>query len=291
MSSSRRQAISGLATSATSPFILAKLRRDSRRTRASPTRIASAIISWSPTKAAAQTAAALDRERLRTQAAQAEALAEGNRMRTALLAAVSHDLRTPLASVKASVSSLRQTDVEWSEADEADLLATGYRFEMSAIVSIQEEPDKYKPVSGPVATGAGESDEQGRAVLGKGDNVFRAKTDVSGVARFVSTVETVMEMLTEGVPENTIAVIDDSGGTLTAPILGDFTGVLCMGGTIRSHLGILTREYGVPCLMAVELDGLADGEEIVVEYSKPAADAYADAGTAAAQRARIIKNA
>jgi two-component system, OmpR family, sensor histidine kinase KdpD len=73
---------------------------------------------------AAQAAAALDRERLRTQAAQAEALAEGNRMRTALLAAVSHDLRTPLASIKASVSSLRQTDVEWSEADQADLLAT-----------------------------------------------------------------------------------------------------------------------------------------------------------------------
>jgi two-component system sensor histidine kinase KdpD len=73
---------------------------------------------------AAQAAAALDRERLRTQAAQAEALAEGNRMRTALLAAVSHDLRTPLASIKASVSSLRQTDVAWSAADQADLLAT-----------------------------------------------------------------------------------------------------------------------------------------------------------------------
>jgi len=73
---------------------------------------------------AAQAAAALDRERLRTQAAQAEALAEGNRMRTALLAAVSHDLRTPLASIKASASSLRQTDVQWTEADQAALLAT-----------------------------------------------------------------------------------------------------------------------------------------------------------------------
>jgi two-component system, OmpR family, sensor histidine kinase KdpD len=73
---------------------------------------------------AAQAAAALDRERLRTQAAQAEALAEGNRMRTALLAAVSHDLRTPLASIKASVSSLRQTDVDWTESDEQALLAT-----------------------------------------------------------------------------------------------------------------------------------------------------------------------
>jgi two-component system, OmpR family, sensor histidine kinase KdpD len=72
----------------------------------------------------AQLAAALDRDRLRTQAAQAEALAEGNRMRTALLAAVSHDLRTPLASIKASVSTLRQTDVEWTPDDEAALLAT-----------------------------------------------------------------------------------------------------------------------------------------------------------------------
>jgi two-component system sensor histidine kinase KdpD len=71
----------------------------------------------------AQAVAALDRARLRTQAAQAEALAEGDRMRTALLRAVSHDLRTPLASIKASVSSLRQTDVSWSEDDEAELLA------------------------------------------------------------------------------------------------------------------------------------------------------------------------
>lgn len=55
--------------------------------------------------------------------AEAERLAEGNRMRTALLAAISHDLRTPLASIKAAVSSLRQGDVAWSAADEAELLA------------------------------------------------------------------------------------------------------------------------------------------------------------------------
>jgi len=73
---------------------------------------------------AAQAAAALDRDRLRAQAAQAEALAAGNRMRTALLSAVSHDLRTPLASVKAAVSSLRQDDITWSAADEEELLAT-----------------------------------------------------------------------------------------------------------------------------------------------------------------------
>lgn len=71
---------------------------------------------------AAQAAVVLDRERLVGQAEQARALAEGNRIRTALLAAVSHDLRTPLAAIKAAVSSLRSDDVAWSDEDEAELL-------------------------------------------------------------------------------------------------------------------------------------------------------------------------
>ncbi|MFI0982781.1 ATP-binding protein [Streptomyces sp. NPDC021093] len=72
---------------------------------------------------AAQAAVVLDRQRLVGQAEEARRLAEGNRIRTALLAAVSHDLRTPLASIKAAVTSLRSDDVSWSEADEAELLA------------------------------------------------------------------------------------------------------------------------------------------------------------------------
>ncbi|MFJ5772671.1 DUF4118 domain-containing protein [Streptomyces sp. NPDC093094] len=72
---------------------------------------------------AAQAAVVLDRRRLQEEADRARALAEGNRIRTALLAAVSHDLRTPLAGIKASVSSLRSDDVDWSEEDRAELLA------------------------------------------------------------------------------------------------------------------------------------------------------------------------
>ncbi|WP_405745405.1 sensor histidine kinase KdpD [Streptomyces sp. NBC_01525] len=72
---------------------------------------------------AAQAAVVLDRQRLVGEAAQARELAEGNRIRTALLAAVSHDLRTPLAGIKASVTSLRSDDVAWSPEDEAELLA------------------------------------------------------------------------------------------------------------------------------------------------------------------------
>ncbi|MGW0334245.1 ATP-binding protein [Streptomyces sp. NPDC003011] len=72
---------------------------------------------------AAQAAVVLDRSRLQEEAGRARALAEGNRIRTALLAAVSHDLRTPLAGIKAAVSSLRSDDVAWSEEDRAELLA------------------------------------------------------------------------------------------------------------------------------------------------------------------------
>ncbi|MCX4580499.1 sensor histidine kinase KdpD [Streptomyces sp. NBC_01571] len=71
---------------------------------------------------AAQAAVVLDRQRLQSEADQSRALAEGNRIRTALLAAVSHDLRTPLAGIKAAVSSLRSGDVAWSEEDKAELL-------------------------------------------------------------------------------------------------------------------------------------------------------------------------
>ncbi|GAA2534201.1 MULTISPECIES: sensor histidine kinase KdpD [Streptomyces] len=73
---------------------------------------------------AAQAAVVLDRRRLREEADRARALAEGNRIRTALLAAVSHDLRTPLAGIKAAVSSLRSEDVDWSPEDTAELLAS-----------------------------------------------------------------------------------------------------------------------------------------------------------------------
>jgi two-component system sensor histidine kinase KdpD len=72
---------------------------------------------------AAQAALALRQERLGEQAAQAAALAEVDRLRTALLNAVSHDLRTPLASATAAVSSLRG-DAPFSPQDRQELLLT-----------------------------------------------------------------------------------------------------------------------------------------------------------------------
>jgi two-component system, OmpR family, sensor histidine kinase KdpD len=73
---------------------------------------------------AAQATIALRQERLEKAAATAGSLAEVDRVRTALLSAVSHDLRTPLASAKAAVGTLRMSDLPLSEEDRAELLAT-----------------------------------------------------------------------------------------------------------------------------------------------------------------------
>jgi two-component system sensor histidine kinase KdpD len=73
---------------------------------------------------AAYAAAALEQMRLAAEAEAAKPIAEADRMRTALLAAVSHDLRTPLASAKAAVTSLRSPDVHWDATDREELLAT-----------------------------------------------------------------------------------------------------------------------------------------------------------------------
>src|SRR5271170_2849084 len=71
-----------------------------------------------------QLALALESRQLRAEAALATGLAEADRLRTALLAAVSHDLRTPLSSIKASVTSLLQGDVDWPPDAQHDLLET-----------------------------------------------------------------------------------------------------------------------------------------------------------------------
>ncbi len=73
---------------------------------------------------AAQLAAATEAQRLQDEASKATELAHVNDLRTALLQAVSHDLRTPLAAIKAAISSLRQDDIRWSPEAEAEFLAT-----------------------------------------------------------------------------------------------------------------------------------------------------------------------
>ena len=86
---------------------------------------------------ATHASAILSREQLAREAHAATHLAKESRTRTALLAAVSHDLRNPLAGIKAAVSSLRQSDITWSPTDEADLLE-----------SIEESADRLNAMVG-----------------------------------------------------------------------------------------------------------------------------------------------
>ncbi len=70
---------------------------------------------------AAHAGAILQRQELQRSAVSAAVLARDNRARTALLSAVSHDLRTPLAAIKAAIGSLRSTEVVWSAEDRDEL--------------------------------------------------------------------------------------------------------------------------------------------------------------------------
>ncbi len=76
---------------------------------------------------AAQAAGLLDRDRLAREAASAARFEAADRFRNALLAAVGHDLRSPLASASAAVGSLRATDIQWTPDERAELLATAER--------------------------------------------------------------------------------------------------------------------------------------------------------------------
>jgi two-component system, OmpR family, sensor histidine kinase KdpD len=71
-----------------------------------------------------QAALAVEQGQQEEQRNRALALQETDRLRTALLNSVSHDLRTPLASIKASASSLLDREIRWSDAERDEFLAT-----------------------------------------------------------------------------------------------------------------------------------------------------------------------
>jgi len=161
---------------------------------------------------------------------------------------------------------------------EQRILQTGYRFASSAMVSARERPDIYKPLEG-FGDDAGDfsfehpdaivapADGNGREQRGIGDNVVRRADNIIGIVHYIRTSDAVLGYITDGVPDDMIAIIDDSGGTLTAPILETSKGVICAGGTVRSHLGILTREYGIPCLMNARISGIREGDLVEIETS------------------------
>jgi signal transduction protein with GAF and PtsI domain len=62
----------------------------------------------------------------------------------------------------------------------------------------------------------------------------------------------VIAVMDEGVT-GIVAVVADAGATFLAPIFEDCAAVVCLSGTPLSHIGIVSREYQVPCVMSAAL--------------------------------------
>ncbi|MFR9807032.1 PEP-utilizing enzyme [Pseudonocardia sp. RS010] len=101
-------------------------------------------------------------------------------------------------------------------------------------------------------------------VIGKGTPSYTF-TRTTGRVRNFRSPQDVIESLDSDL-ESTIALVASGGTTFLSPILGRLGGIVCLDGTLRSHLAIVSREFEVPCLVGTDLtDELADGTEIVLD--------------------------
>jgi signal transduction protein with GAF and PtsI domain len=97
--------------------------------------------------------------------------------------------------------------------------------------------------------------------IGTGTRVFEA-APVRGRWRRLSSPDDVIALLDDSA-EGVIACVADAGATFLAPIFDDLTAVVCLSGTTMSHIGIVSREYRVPCLMGVALEFEPDDDTLV----------------------------
>jgi signal transduction protein with GAF and PtsI domain len=104
----------------------------------------------------------------------------------------------------------------------------------------------------------------GDRVLGRGTKVFEA-APVRGEWRRLDDPDDVLELMDDSA-DGVVACVTDAGATFLAPIFDELTAVVCLSGTPVSHIGIVSREYQVPCIMGTTLDDTpADGERVEVD--------------------------
>ncbi len=90
------------------------------------------------------------------------------------------------------------------------------------------------------------------STLAEGRAVFDLDGEVRGTVHHVTTPAAVME-LTGGDLSDVIALVRAGTSAFASPLLAnDVHGLLTMEGAPTSHLGILSREYDVPCVMSIE---------------------------------------
>ena len=102
---------------------------------------------------------------------------------------------------------------------------------------------------GPGATHYGPAMDE----IGRGAKVFE-HAPVRG--RFVPMEgpDDVLALMDSGA-DGVVALVRDAGATFLAPIYHELTAIVCTSGTVRSHIGIVSREFQVPCAMACAFPG------------------------------------
>ena len=95
-------------------------------------------------------------------------------------------------------------------------------------------------------------DQDAFEVVGTGQNVFESDQVVEGVVKWLETPDDVIAFVESGDVSDVVVVA--RGGTttfLSMALNAGVKGVITLQGAPESHLGILCREYGIPCIMAV----------------------------------------
>jgi len=102
--------------------------------------------------------------------------------------------------------------------------------------------------------------------LGRGTKVFDA-APVGGRLAWVESTDDVLALMDDGA-DGIVAVVRDAGATFLAPVHHELRAVVCTAGTPRSHIGIVSRELQVPCIMGCALTSdVEDGRDVEVDCS------------------------
>jgi signal transduction protein with GAF and PtsI domain len=103
--------------------------------------------------------------------------------------------------------------------------------------------------------------------LASGTKVFDA-APVHGTWRMLRSPDDVLELM-DTTAEGIVACVADAGATFLAPIFDELAAVVCLSGTPQSHIGIVSREYQVPCVMGAVLTGAepVNGDVVEVDCS------------------------
>ena len=87
-----------------------------------------------------------------------------------------------------------------------------------------------------------------------------------GVVRLATQVSDVFALLREDGLDEVILLTESATATAVVPLLPKVLGLICTSGGLTSHLAILSREFGLSCLMAAAVEDLSalEGVRVVV---------------------------